>query len=349
MRIMDLSKYTCLAGLILLVCSGCENQEITFDDFDYTAVYFPLQTPLRTLVLGEDRIDNSLDNQLKFNVGVSIGGLYENTRSWSVDLDYDYDLATGLRTVNGDTVLALPREYLIESDPSLPGTATIPSGGYNGLVEFQLADAFLDDTLAYTGQYVLPLRITGTDADSILTGHALVTEPDKRKVEDWEVDAPPKDFTLFGIKYINPYHGSYLHRGVSIEKDSAGNTVNTVVYHQNFIVQDEVWKLTTRGRNRVITSGIAQNNGGDFAMQLDFDNNTIAVSTAPGAGIEVSGTGQYVSSAESNEVWGDASRSALYLNYTYTDNGSLFEVSDTLVMRDRAVVFEELGLEVIDN
>ncbi|PHN02127.1 DUF5627 domain-containing protein [Flavilitoribacter nigricans] len=346
---MDLLKpiYPYLLGILII--SGCKNQEVTFDDYDYTAVYFPLQAPLRTLVLGEDRLDNSLDNELKFNVGVSIGGLYENTRSWSVSLDYAYDLAGGLKNANGDTILALPREYLTQSDPSLPGTTVIPAGEFNGLVEFQLTDAFLEDTLAYTGQYVLPLRITESDADSILSGMPLISDADKRITSEWDVEAPPKDFTLFGIKYINPFHGSYLHRGTSVEQDADGNTVNTVVYRQNFIVQDEIWKLSTRGRNQVVTNGIAQNNGGDFAMQLDFDGNNIQVNTAPGSPVEVSGNGQFIPSAESREIWGDESRAAIYLNYSYSEAGNTFQVNDTLVLRDRGVVFEELTLEVVDN
>ncbi|MEL7119067.1 MAG: hypothetical protein AAFO07_06490, partial [Bacteroidota bacterium] len=73
---MKLNNKIFVLVLVLIGTLGCDNQDISFDDFDYTAVYFPFQSPLRTLVLGEDRIDNTLDNQLKFNIGVSIGGLY---------------------------------------------------------------------------------------------------------------------------------------------------------------------------------------------------------------------------------------------------------------------------------
>lgn len=320
---------------------GCDNQEVSFDDFDYTAVYFPFQTPLRTLVLGEDRIDNSLDNELKFNVGVSIGGLYTNNQDWSVSVDYAFDLAEGLNTVNGDTIMVLPVEMIANVNPALPGTTTIPAGDFNGTFEFQLQDAFLDDPIAYTGQYVIPLRITGTNADSILTGFPIVPNPDKRVDSDWDVAAPPKDYTLFGVKFINPYHGAYLHRGVAIEKDADGAEVNRVVYRSNFIVQNEIWKLLTRGRNEVVTTGVAQNNGEGFSMKLIVNGNSVTIEPDESSGIAASGSGTFVPSSSSSEVWGDQSRNAFYLSYTYDKGNNTVEVRDTLVLRDRDVVFEE--------
>ncbi|MFO7720856.1 MAG: DUF1735 domain-containing protein, partial [Gillisia sp.] len=78
-------------GLLLatLMLAACENDPINFDDFTTQSVYFPLQYPIRTIVLGEDRIDNSIDLQKAFNIGVSIGGMYENTSDRSVDFILD--------------------------------------------------------------------------------------------------------------------------------------------------------------------------------------------------------------------------------------------------------------------
>lgn len=331
---------------VILGAFGCDNQEVSFDDFDYTAVYFPFQTPMRTLVLGEDRIDNSLDNELRFNIGVSIGGLYTNNRDWSVSIDFANELAEGLKTVNGDTIMVLPVEMISNVSPSVPGTTTIPSGDFNGTFEFQLEDAFLDDPIAYTGQYVIPLQITGTNADSILTGFPVVSDPDKRVASDWDVAAPPKDYTLFGVKFINPFHGAYLHRGVAIEKNAEGTEVDRVVYTSNFIVQNEIWKLLTRGRNEVVTTGVAQNNGDGFGMKLIVNGNNVTIEPAEGSSIAASGSGTFVPSASSSEVWGDQSRNALYLNYTYDKGGNTVEVRDTLVLRDRDVVFEEFEVQV---
>ena len=43
----------------LIICAiafsfmACENQENEFDDFGSTSVYFPFQTPVRTLIQGK--------------------------------------------------------------------------------------------------------------------------------------------------------------------------------------------------------------------------------------------------------------------------------------------------------
>ena len=68
---------------------GCEQKNPVFPDFDYTAVYFPLQFPMRTLSLGEEEYDNTLDKELKFHISANIGGMYENTQDWSVDFVVD--------------------------------------------------------------------------------------------------------------------------------------------------------------------------------------------------------------------------------------------------------------------
>ena len=47
--------------------------------------------------------------------------------------------------------------------------------------------------------------------DSLLTGVPLVDNPIKIRDEDW--DPLPKDYTLFGVKFINKYDGIYLRRG----------------------------------------------------------------------------------------------------------------------------------------
>src|SRR5690606_27897087 len=95
------------------------------------------------------------------------------------------------------------------------GNFTIPKGKFFGEIEVQLTDAFLDDPKAFLTRYVIPVRITSSTADSVLSGKPAVSEnPDPRVSGDWDI--VPKDFTLFGIKFVNPYHGKYLHRGKSV-------------------------------------------------------------------------------------------------------------------------------------
>ncbi|MBC6994258.1 DUF5627 domain-containing protein [Neolewinella lacunae] len=340
------------APLFLLLASllytGCENQEITFDDFDYTAVYFPLQSPLRTLVLGSDRIDNSLDNELKFNVGVSIGGLYTNDQEWTVGVDFAPELAQGLKNVAGDSLYLLPNAYIRQVSPAVPGQAIIPAGEYNALFEFQLEDAFLDDPLAWTGQYVLPLRLVETSADSILIGRSNLPNPDPRVASDWAVDASPKDFTLFGIKFVNQFHGNYLQRGRVIQTNAQGQTIGTTRYRANFLTQNTIWTLSTRGRNTVVTNGVANEVGTGFGMQLNISGNQITISPAPGTQYAVSGTGTFIPASESPELWGGTTHNTLHLNYAYTVGENVFMATDTLVIRDRNITFEEIDLVVVE-
>src|SRR5690606_1581553 len=136
----------------------------------------------------------------------------------------------------GTPIKILPPEYYTLSPAD---KITIPSGSFNGLVLVQLTDAFLDDPLAIGANYVIPLRLTDTDADSILRGMPAigVDNPDRNEPTDWEAGALPKDYVLFGIKYINPYHGNYFHRGKDVTLDGSGNPVSTVVYHQKYVEQ----------------------------------------------------------------------------------------------------------------
>jgi hypothetical protein len=319
--------------IIAAVLVGCENQEKEFPDFDYTAVYFPIQFPVRTLILGEDRFDNSMDQELNFDMGVAIGGMYSNTRNWSVGFTIDESLCDSL----GNNVQALPQSLYTLNPAS---EATISSGSFSGLINVQLTDNFLTDTLAVGNYYVIPLRITSTDADSILTGRPLVPDPDKRIVADWDPGAPPKDFTLFMVKYINEYHGNYLRRGVDFTLDSAGNYTDTVIYHEPYVEQDQVVSLSTSGRFELHSNFAGIKVGGGTGMKLDFDlgSGSLVVDQIPGATeVPETGSGQFVSGGDS---WGGQTRNVIYLNYRYRAGSTDHQVFDTLVYRDNTVKFE---------
>jgi len=332
------------AFIILLMLIGCEQKNPVFPDFDYTAVYFPLQYPIRTLSLGEEEFDNSLDKELKFHISANIGGMYENTKDWTVDYVVEESLAVGVQNINGDTILALPASYY-SLTPT--GQVTIPSGSFKGLIEVQLEDAFLDDPLSYGNHYVIPLRITASSADSVLQGLTDAIDPDSRVPGEWIT--PPKDFVLFGIKYINNYHGTYLHRGIDISYDSLDNPVDTAIYRKNYVVDDELWNLSTRGRNVVHTNGIGKNTGSSggkaYTMELNIaENGQIQVDSVPGALYSVSGTGTYV---VEGDRWGEKQRDAIFLSYEFNDGTNLHRVTDTLVFRNRGIKFEEFDPVVL--
>lgn len=343
-------------ALFILIISGlmtaCQNQPVEFEDYDLKAVYFPYQLPLRTLSLGEDRIDNSLDKEGKFDIGVSIGGMYENKRDWTADYIVDNSLITDVFT-NTDPawkIVALPPEYYTLEPVN---TVTIPKGLFNGRIRVQLTDAFFDDTLSITGLYVIPLKLTGTNAGGLLTGKPAVSDPDPRNVAHWESNRSPKDWVMFGIKYVNAYHGTYLHRGRDIVVETAtGTATDTIVFRGKYVELDMTMKMTTVGRRTVVSNGLGNRTGGDYAMTLEFQNDSgdsgdVTITPAEGSAYSVTGSGQYFDIADSKEQWTGLTWQSMYLNYTYEDGGFTHNLVDTLVFRDRGIKFEENDIQIV--
>lgn len=326
-----------LTPIVALVLMVACNQENPFPDFDYTAVYFPSQYPYRSLSLGDDEIDNSLDKELKFNIAAILGGVYENKNTYTVSYHFDYSLVQNLVTEAGDTLVALPEKYY-RIKPT--GEVTIPAGSMRGMIDIQLDPSFLDDTMAYRDYYVIPLRIDTTTADRVLHGEKARADADPRIASHW-IELP-MDFVLFGIQYVNEYHGSYLQRGVDYKLDASGNPTDTITYHAEYVVKDKVINLTTSGRHSVTFNGYRNKVYGDPVipqLQLTFDaNKNITVSSAPTADFDFTGTGKYV---VDGDEWGGEPRDVIHLHYTYTEDGSDHEVYDTMVYRNRSIGFRE--------
>jgi hypothetical protein len=324
----------------IIIFASCENSAFDYQDFDYQAVYFPFQYPVRTLSLGNDKMDNSLDKQHIFHIGVSIGGIYlENSKSWSVNYTVDNSLVENyLVNANNDTLIVLPPSYY-SLNPT--GTVTIPSGSFSGLIKVQLTEAFFSDPKAVKGNYVIPLKITDSSADSILSGKALPdlpTPPNRHIESDWLSQMAPKDYTLFGIKYINPYHGTWLRRGLIVEKDPTNTTVIQIdTIRSQYIERDQLVKLTTKSMTEVTSNFVGDNFASN--MSLTIAGTTVTVAPVTGAALAAEGTGTFVTNGQS---WGGKPYDALYLNYTYSlPNGNKCAVLDTLVLRDRGIRIEE--------
>src|SRR5699024_1925228 len=238
---------------ILIVILGafiysCENFEITHPDFDYTSGYFPYQYQVRTLVLGDYIYDNSNDNSHKFIISVAMGGVYENKIDRRFVIEKDETLCENLLIeADGDTLKALPANYYTLSNND---EIIIPKGSFNGGVEVQLTEQFFNDANAIKNNYVIPLRIiSSSDVDSILTGQPAVRNPDFRNASDWIVE--PKNFTLFAVKYINEYHGTYFHFGENKVKDIDGYVIDNNTYSEKHLIDNKLVKIVTVGRNEV--------------------------------------------------------------------------------------------------
>ncbi|MEN6363266.1 MAG: DUF1735 domain-containing protein [Bacteroidales bacterium] len=329
--------------LMVVGLTSCYNQDIMYDDYETQSVYFPFQYPVRTLSLGNDIQNNSLDKLHKFNIGICIGGLYmENRKNWTVHFEVDNSLVYNyLVNVKGDTLKALPAEYYTLNPAS---TVTIPKGSFSGLIEVQLTDAFFQDPVAIKGNYVIPLKIADSPDDvALLTGTAAegISNPNIHLASDWAVI--PRNYTLFGIKYVNPYHGTWLRRGKMVVRNTGGVFLDTIAYRTRSVEFDIPTALTTSKLNEVTGNMNVENELWHVTLSVAGDK-TISIQSMTDSPVSVSGTGKYV---ENGDSWGGTPekptpRDAIYLNYSYTrTDGNICEVHDTLVFRDRGIKVEE--------
>lgn len=325
-------------GVLSVALFSCHNKEVVFPDFAYTTTYFPFQYPVRTLTLGDYYFDNENDNNLRFEISATMGGVYENKEDRLVDFEVDNSLVDNM-FIGSQQLLPLPSQYY--SFVGGKNSLVIPKGELSGSIMVQLTDDFLNDPDAVgpTGAvYVIPVRITNSTTDSVLVGKPTVDDPDYRVADDWEV--APKNFTLFGINFVNQYHGNYLLRGKSVQE---GGPDGTTVYRKLDVESDRVIEVNSASRNTVTyTKEISRNTGsspGDFTMLITFDDQGNGqITKDPSSGFDVTGTAKFVKDAES---WGGKPRSAIYLDYVVNDGTYLNTAKDTLVYRDKGVYFQE--------
>lgn len=334
------------AFFALFAAVSCHNMDIEFDDYGMTTVCFPYQTPARSLILGRYDIGfNENDNNHRFEVGVSLSGVIENKEERKVYFEVDESLLNGVANVK-----ALPSKYytVVTENP-----VVIPEGSTKGRIMIQLTREFFDDPAAIAAlnevNYALPVRITGVEnIDSVLVGIPSVGNPNRLKSEDWS--ALPKDYTLYGIKYINPYDGYFLRRGVDkLQRKENGVYIDAgqTVYRSDFVEKDELVRITTLDYTTATLSNYIRRpdlpNAGEIMLQLQFDEDTRECIVMDEDNNAI-GTGEYV---VDGDAWGGKSQDVIHIKYAYEDldNGERHEVSDTLVMRDRNVVFEQFTVE----
>lgn len=332
--------------ILIFLITSCTNQENIFDDFETQNVYFPIQFPIRTVNLIEDsRIDNSIDLERAFSIGVSIGGLRENTKNRTINIAPAPELVTNTLINGRPTQLMPPSYYSIASSSQI----TIPAGSFSGKVRVDLTDAFFADPLAIDANYVIPLKITNGSYNTLNgTSNSSVVNPDVRVASHWEAGKSPKNFTMFAVKYINKYDGVYLHKGEDSTLDGPnGNVISTETYNETFIERNFLTDITTVSLNKSHSNRMGKNKGNLYKMELTISpDGSITISSVPGS-LPVSGTGTFVSKENSlAESWGGESRKTMFIEYTYENNGVHHKAKDTLIFRNDDTVFEEFVLTV---
>ncbi len=342
-----MKKILYLLSIVVLLFS-CENQDVEFPDFAYQAVYFPYQTPLRTIMLGDEVIgDNSIDLEHAFSIGASFGGAYANTKDRVLKVQLAPELASNIEDGSGNVLQLLPAQYYSATFDEI----VIPAGSFFGKMKVNLTDAFFADPLTTGLHYVIPVRITDAAGDSILSGAKVstVASPDPRISDHWVTT--PKNYVLFGIKYINSTHGIYLLRG---KRTNTANPQDVVTYSTRFLDDNDQTMLTTKSLTDSYMSTVGGTNkelaDAKYSMNLSFNqsNKSVTVSQKDASTVVISGTGKYYSKADSGaESYNGKKHRTIYLDYTYQDGANTYQVKDSLVYVDTDMKFEAFKVEVV--
>ena len=270
----NIIKVICGMGLVCGLWS-CESGDKTFPDYEGgTTVYFPYQYPVRTIVLGDDEYDTSMDKAHKCKIMATFGGSY-NGSNGNVTVAVDESLCNNLFYEDGVTpVKAMPSSYYKLSTTTLNFNGTM-----NGATEVQLEDAFFNDPDAVKNTYVIPLVITGQSGfDKILTGSLLEGQQGSRTdASVWDVK--PMDYVLYCVKFQNKYSGWWRTHGTTSTDDieSAPEvqirslSLNTCAYTVSYQEGDQIYYA-------------------DLLLNFDGSNNCTISSLTEG--VTASGSGQ---------------------------------------------------------
>lgn len=294
-----------VAALLALMASftACENGDQAFDDYEGgTTAYFAYQSPVRTIVLGDDEYDTTLDKAHKLKIQATFGGSY-NGRNATVNVAVDNSLCDNLTFADGTPVKAMPKEYY-----QLSTTAFNFNGGMKGGTEVQLTDAFFNDPDAVKNTYVIPLVMQNqTGFDRIATGTLKEGKTGSRtNASIWET--APRDYVMYCVKYQNKYSGWWLtnHNTSTdnIEKASqvqiTTRTLNSSVYSVEFQEGSKILKAD---------------------LLLTFDDKERCTITSLTDGVTATGTGSWADNGIHS--WNNKDRDLMELNAEITFAGSV--------------------------
>lgn len=309
----NIIKLFCGTGLLFGFCA-CQNSDIDFPDYEGgTTVYFAYQYPVRTIVLGDDEYDTTLDQAHKCQIKATFGGSY-NGSDGSVQVAVADTLCNNLFFADGVTpVKAMPSNYYQLSTTNLNF-----NGSMYGTTEVQLTDAFFADPDAVKNTYVIPLLITSQNGfGKILAGSWLEGQSGARCDESvWEVQ--PMDYILYCVKYQNKYSGYWLTNGntstdniekaqaVQLRTKSLSECIYTVSYVKKYVVKtyDDNSNEVPKEEERIYTA--------DLLLTFDATDKCTISSLTPS--VTATGTGSWGDNSE-KKAWGNKDRDGLELDY----------------------------------
>lgn len=300
-----------LAGTLF---TSCKNGDATFDDYEEgTSVYFAYQYPVRTIVLGDDDYDLTLDHAHKCKILATFGGAREGSDG-SVIVDVDPTLVNNLTFEDGSPVLLMPDEYYDLVTPNIWPF----NGTFNAGTEVVLTDAFFADPRSVKNTFVIPVVMEEqTGFTRILSGTPIEGSTKVRTdASQWTVQ--PMDFVLYCVKYQNKYSGYWLTHGTTsidnIEKAQPHQIETTsmtgCVYHATWTTHDYCqYKRDARGQKTSEIEKVSKSY--NFDLVLTFDGNDKCIITASGVNV---GSGSW-SDDGAKKSWGDKDRDLMELSY----------------------------------
>ena len=359
---MKLKKY--IYGMVLGAVSftyiSCYNADREFPDYEEgTIAYFAYQYPVRTLVLGNDIYDNSLDNAHKCRIWSTMGGAYGGRDAY-VDIVVDESLCDNLYFTDdggnaADSVKPLPSSHYRLMSNVIPY-----NGDSRGYVEVEFTDDFFKDKRSVENHYVIPLRmVEARGIDNILTGKPREgLNPSRTNTEDWETLA--KDYVLYCVKYMNPWQAKYIRRGVDnvtekgvttkvVRKDMSLVNSDLEHYKENPVNQnDEICGITTKNMSQAIFPVSFKTSGASISCNLilTFSGDKCTISTDD-ENVTATGSGEFITNGTERPEykdyqWGSnngepVQRDILRLAYdvNFKNNDIQVSTADTLVVQTR--------------
>jgi len=305
-------KKTLIFLILAVALTSCYKDYI--QDFDYNAVYIPLQTDVRTFVVGEG---------MKFDIGVEIGGIRDNTRDRIITYQIDNSLITPaiLAKIKGGptymsgpsatvaTLLPLPANYYTLTNST---QFVIKKGEHQGKVTIQPdSTLFLSDPATLIPTYAIGISILTADADSILANSR--TE-------------------VIGVKYENMLFGNYWHGGSALVNRPAKSDTTINYFTTIPVSESKIWVLKTSSPGSLYATGYFDQVTGKNEMMLALDGTNITISAVAGS--------TWAIAPESTSSFNRAKllqNRKIALNYSFlnTVSGYTYHCTDTLTFRNR--------------
>lgn len=284
-----------IACLVLFACERYEEYRL---DYEYSAVYFGSQKPLRTLVTRNNQ------STLDFKLGVVLAGMLENKADQWATFEIDPSL---LQTVDGASSFSLlPEEWYNFSITD--NKIIIPKGKFLGDFTIKIDKSkFTADPLSLGNTYALPVRIVDSSADSILVGDNIT---------------PGKDYTVLVVKYISEYSGTYYVRGEQTELNTQGNEIeeSKIIYSHADWSRNKTRAFTTMSPSECVMNGIGSEDSEKMKVIIGEDH-AITLSSLD---LNVTDLGSSY----------DSEREEYHLRYSYVKSGKIFRVDEYLKQRN---------------